>query len=79
MCYLHQSAQRTTPERPVSSSAQRLARKSMQPKNNYIIAGVYADEGISGQEKACPKEKGLLRLLEDIKQDKIDMVLVNQA
>lgn len=61
----------------LSLPAQRLALEEYAAKNNYIIAGVYADEGISAR-KSMSKRKGLLRLLEDIKQDKIDMVLVTK-
>lgn len=61
----------------LSLPAQRLALEEYADKNNYKIVGVYADEGISAR-KSMSRRKSLLRLLEDIKQDKIDMVLVTK-
>ena len=45
--------------------------------NNYTIVGYYADEGISAR-KPMKHRHGLLRLLEDVKRDKIDMILVTK-
>ena len=43
----------------------------------YDIVGYYADEGITARKKLSNR-KDFLRLLEDIKQDKIDLVLVTK-
>ncbi|MBT9775913.1 hypothetical protein GPL15_05265 [Clostridium sp. MCC353] len=61
----------------LSLPAQRLALEEYAQKHGYEIAGIYADEGISAR-KSMTRRKELLRLLEDIKQDKIDMVLVTK-
>lgn len=61
----------------LSLPAQRLALEEYAQKNGYTIIGVYADEGVSAR-KSMSNRKELLRLLEDIKQDKIDMVLVTK-
>ena len=49
----------------------------MPRKNNYTIVGCYADEGISAR-KPMKHRRGLLLLLEDVKRDKIDMILVTK-
>lgn len=61
----------------LSLPAQRLALEEYAAQNNYIVVGIYADEGISAR-KSMSKRKGLLRLLEDVKRDKIDMILVTK-
>lgn len=61
----------------LSLPAQRLALEEYAWKHGYEIAGIYADEGISAR-KSMTRRKELLRLLEDIKQNKIDMVLVTK-
>jgi len=61
----------------ISLPAQLLALKDYASKNNYAIADVYADEGISAR-KSMSRRKELLRLLEDVKQEKIDMILVTK-
>lgn len=61
----------------LSLPAQRLALEEYAEKNNYKIVGVYADEGVSAR-KSMMRRKELLRLLEDIKQGKVDMVLVTK-
>lgn len=43
----------------------------------YEIVGVYPDEGISAR-KPVSKRPALLRLLEDVKQNKIDIILVTK-
>ena len=59
----------------LSLPAQRKVLTEYAEANNYIIVGYYADEGISAR-KPMKYRKGLLSLLEDVKQDKIDMILV---
>lgn len=45
--------------------------------HGYQIVGVYTDEALTAR-KNMQNRKGLLRMLEDIKQDKIDLVLVTK-
>ena len=61
----------------LSLPAQRKVLTEYAEANNYIIVGYYADEGISAR-KPMKYRKGLLSLLEDVKQDKIDMILVTK-
>lgn len=61
----------------LSLPAQRKALTEYAEANNYNIIGYYADEGISAR-KSMKYRKGLLMLLEDVKQDKIDMILVTK-
>ena len=61
----------------LSLPAQRLALEEYAEKNGFSVVGVYADEGISAR-KSMSYRKGLLKLLEDIKLGKVDMVLVTK-
>ncbi|MCI7129599.1 MAG: recombinase family protein [Lachnospiraceae bacterium] len=61
----------------LSLPAQRKVLTEYAEANNYTIVGYYADEGISAR-KPMKYRKGLLSLLEDVKQDKIDMILVTK-
>lgn len=61
----------------LSLPAQRMALKKYAEKNGYTIVGYYSDEGISAR-KSMKQRKGLLSLLEDVKRDKIDMILVTK-
>ena len=61
----------------LSLPAQKKALREYAEANNYTIVGFYADEGISAR-KSMKFRKGLLQLLEDVKQDKIDMILVTK-
>lgn len=61
----------------LSLPAQKMALEEYAQKNNYLITGYYADEGISAR-KPMQHRKGLLNLLEDVKKDKIDMILVTK-
>lgn len=61
----------------LSLPAQRKALTEYAEAYNYSIVGYYADEGISAR-KSMKYRKGLLTLLEDVKQDKIDMILVTK-
>ncbi|WP_286080673.1 recombinase family protein [Parablautia intestinalis] len=61
----------------LSLPAQKKALTEYAEKNNYSIAGYYADEGISAR-KPMKHRRGLLQLLEDVKRDKIDMILVTK-
>ena len=45
--------------------------------HNYKIVGYYSDEGITARKK-LQNRKDFLRLLDDIRQDKIDLVLVTK-
>lgn len=61
----------------LSLPAQKKALTEFAENNNYTIVGYYADEGISAR-KPMKHRHGLLRLLEDVKRDKIDMILVTK-
>jgi len=61
----------------LSLPAQRKALTEYAEANGFTIAGYYADEGISAR-KPMKYRKGLLSLLEDVKQDRIDMILVTK-
>lgn len=61
----------------LSLPAQRLALEEYASKNDYEIVDIYADEGISAR-KSMFRRKELIRLLDDIKDNKIDMVLVTK-
>lgn len=61
----------------LSLPAQKKVLTEYAEANNYTIVGYYADEGISAR-KPMKYRKGLLSLLEDVKQDKIDMILVTK-
>lgn len=61
----------------LSLPAQQQALEEYAQKNNYHIIGVYADEGISAR-KSMSHRKGLLRLLDDVKKNKVDMILVTK-
>lgn len=61
----------------LSLPAQKQALTEFANANNYNIVGYYADEGISAR-KSMKYRKGLLQLLEDVKKDKIDMILVTK-
>lgn len=61
----------------LSLPAQRKTLTDYANARGYIIAGYYADEGVSAR-KSMKYRKGLLKLLEDVKQDKIDMILVTK-
>lgn len=67
---------RTASQRPVLTGAEK-ALTEFAEKNNYTIVGCYADEGISAR-KPMKHRRGLLLLLEDVKRDKIDMILVTK-
>lgn len=56
-----------------SIQAQLAALREYAQKHNYIIAGEYVDDGISGTLLAERDE--LQRLLEDVKEGKIDLLL----
>jgi DNA invertase Pin-like site-specific DNA recombinase len=61
----------------LSLPAQRLALEEYAANNGYTVVGIYADEGISAR-KSMSYRKDLLRLLEDVKQNKMDMILVTK-
>lgn len=61
----------------LSLPAQRQALTEYAKAQRYQIVDVYADEGISAR-KSMKNRKELLRLLEDVRQNKIDMILVTK-
>ncbi len=61
----------------LSLEAQRDALTKYAEEHNYEIVDYYSDEGITARKK-MQNRKELLRLLEDVKQDKIDLILVTK-
>lgn len=61
----------------LSLPAQKKELTDYANANGYVIVDIYADEGISAR-KPMKYRKDLLRLLEDVKADKIDMILVTK-
>lgn len=61
----------------LSLDAQREALTSYARAHEYEIVGYYSDEGITARKK-MQNRKELLRLLEDVKADKIDLILVTK-
>lgn len=61
----------------LSLPAQKKALTEYAEQNGFLIVGCYADEGISAR-KPMRYRKDLLRLLEDVKENKIDMILVTK-
>ncbi len=61
----------------LSLLAQKQALQEYAERMEYKVVGVYADEGISAR-KPVSKRPALLRLLEDVKKDKIDIILVTK-
>lgn len=61
----------------LSLDAQRKDLTDYANRMGYIIVDTYADEGISAR-KPVSKRPALLRLLEDVKQNKIDIILVTK-
>ena len=61
----------------LSLPAQKKALEDYALAHGYEIVGVYADEGISAR-KPVMKRPALLRMLEDVKKDKIDIILVTK-
>ncbi len=61
----------------LSLFAQKEALLDYARKRDYVVVDIYADEGISAR-KSMKNRKELLRLLDDVKQNKIDMILVTK-
>lgn len=61
----------------LSLPAQKNALEEYAARHEYTVVGVYADEGISAR-KAMKNRPGLMMLLEDVKANKIDMILVTK-
>ncbi len=61
----------------LSLPAQQQALEDYAKAHGYEIVGVYADEGISAR-KPVRKRPAMMRLLEDVKKDKIDIILVTK-
>ena len=53
---------------------QKIALKKFAKKNNYIITNIYEDVGYSGNNFSRP---GLLKLLEDIRNKKINILILS--
>lgn len=61
-------------EHGISLDTQRDALIEYATKHGYEIVDYYSDEGITARKK-MQNRRELLRLLEDVKQDKIDLIL----
>lgn len=61
----------------LSLPAQKQALQEYAQYMGYTVVGIYADEGISAR-KPVSKRPALLRLLEDVRQDRIDIILVTK-
>lgn len=61
----------------LSLEAQQKALIDYAHAHNYEIVGIYTDEGLTARKK-LQNRKELLRLLDDVKQDKIDLILVTK-
>ena len=61
----------------LSLDAQKEALTKHAKERGYSIVDIYADEGITAR-KQLKKRKELQRLLEDVKKDKIDLILVTK-
>lgn len=61
----------------LSLPAQKKALTDYAETHGYTISGYYADEGISAR-KPMKNRKGLMQLLEDVKKNKFDMILVTK-
>lgn len=64
-------------ESGISLDTQRDALTEYATSHGYEIVGYYSDEGITARKK-MQNRKELLRLLEDVKRDKIDLILVTK-
>lgn len=61
----------------LSLDAQKEALTDYALSHGYEIVGYYADEGLTARKK-MQNRKDLLRLLRDVKADKIDLILVTK-
>lgn len=61
----------------LSLDAQRQALTDYAVSHGYEIVGYYSDEGITARKK-MQNRKELLRLLSDVRADKIDLILVTK-
>ncbi|MCM1569338.1 MAG: recombinase family protein [Roseburia sp.] len=61
----------------LSLEAQKQALTDYAVSHGYEIVGYYADEGITARKK-MQNRKDLLRLLQDVREDKIDLILVTK-
>ncbi len=64
-------------ENGISLDTQRDALTEYATRHGYEIVGYYSDEGLTARKK-MQNRKELLRLLEDVKKDKIDLILVTK-
>lgn len=64
-------------EHGISLDTQRDALEEYAKKHGYEIVGYYSDEGITARKK-MQNRRELLRLLNDVKEDKIDLILVTK-
>ena len=64
-------------EKGLSLATQKDDLTKYAQEQGYVIVGYYEDEGITARKK-MQNRKNLMRLLEDVKADKIDLILVTK-
>ena len=64
-------------EKGLSLATQKDDLTNYANEHGYFIVGYYEDEGITARKK-MQNRKDLLRLLDDVKSDKIDLILVTK-
>lgn len=64
-------------EKGISLDTQKDALTEYALSHGYEIVGYYSDEGITARKK-MQNRKELLRLLDDVKRDKVDLILVTK-
>ena len=52
-------------------------KEKIEKREGWILAGIYADEGISGTKKQ--KRDGFLKLIQDCNEGKIDLILTQKV
>lgn len=61
----------------ISMEAQMEALTQYAVEHEYEIVGYYSDEGVTAR-KELQNRKGIVKLLEDVRKDKIDIILVTK-
>lgn len=64
-------------EKGLSLATQKDDLTQYATEHGYVIVGYYEDEGITARKK-MQNRKDLMRLLEDVKMDRIDLILVTK-
>ncbi len=64
-------------EKGLSLATQKDDLTQYAKDHGYVIVGYYEDEGITARKK-MKNRKDLMRLLDDVKADKVDLILVTK-